>query len=234
MWLPLPSRAMRRTSSGRVATLTPCRWTWATSNRVLRQTCGISTYSRPPAGFRYASRSYSGPAWKKPLELFRRHAPFGWRAEYDQAQKRWTLRTGDRPANVSARLYVDQLPAGAPTNADGYAAKLAEKDFQDPDVRYAAIADKGMGRCAGCSPRGSQAQLNGTALWPPRAQERIWVAKISGSHGSESGSSPINDAPLQRAKLKVRRSANSSGNGTLVESSSLVASSNSNFCPMTT
>jgi hypothetical protein len=71
------------------------------------------------------------------------NAPFGWRAEYDQAQKRWTLRTGDRPANVSARVYVDQLPAGAPTDAEAYAAKLIEKDFQDPGVRYAAIADKG-------------------------------------------------------------------------------------------
>jgi hypothetical protein len=71
------------------------------------------------------------------------NAPFGWRAEYDKGQKRWTLRTADRPAGVSARLYVDQLPADLPKDPDAYAAKLREAGAQDPGRKYMEVSEKG-------------------------------------------------------------------------------------------
>lgn len=76
------------------------------------------------------------PAAAKPdMKALQVTAPKGWEGEYNPALESWTYEKyvpgGPDDTNLPNRLYIDVLPEDAPTAAEGYAAKLKEKDWQD-------------------------------------------------------------------------------------------------------
>jgi predicted Zn finger-like uncharacterized protein len=62
-------------------------------------------------------------------------------AKYEPDSKRWVY--SHQHNNNNGVFYVDVLPPGAPTNREGYAAKLLEKDFQEPGQQFTEITEKG-------------------------------------------------------------------------------------------
>ncbi|HTU88810.1 MAG TPA: MJ0042-type zinc finger domain-containing protein [Gemmataceae bacterium] len=103
----------------------------------------------PPTGSPIASKVPSTSTPPMPatpvvqVDLTRIKIPNARLAKYEPEQKRWVYSFRDAVRATNGIFSIDVLPAGAPSERDAYAAKLLQKDFQEPGQQFTEIREKG-------------------------------------------------------------------------------------------